>query len=109
VNGREVGDGGETSLEDPGLYVDTSQRAVVHCLDDGRDCREGDGAQGNEVLEGAEGNGDDFCIFRCAAHGDRSKGVIYMPAICREGPGHAESKSSRCTIAVLLCVILLPA
>jgi hypothetical protein len=84
VNGREVGDEGEKSLEDLELYVDTLGHAVVHCLDDGRDRREGNGAQGDEALEGAEGNGDNFSIFRCAAHKDGAKEVFCLPAICRD-------------------------
>jgi hypothetical protein len=43
---------------------------MVMVGDDGggaRDRREGDGAQGDEALEGAEGNGDNFGIF-CAQH-----------------------------------------
>jgi hypothetical protein len=39
--------------------------------------------KGDEALEGAEGNGDDFDIFRCAAHEDWAK-VFCMPAICRD-------------------------
>jgi hypothetical protein len=58
---------GEKSLEGVELYVDTLQNAAVHCLDDSRDRREGDSAQGDEALEGAEGNGDEFC---CTAHED---------------------------------------
>jgi hypothetical protein len=53
---------GEKSLEDIEVYVDTSRHAVVHCLDDGRDRREGDWAQGNEALEGAEGDGRHFSL-----------------------------------------------
>ena len=34
VNGREVGDEGEKSLEDLELYVYTLRHAVVDCLDD---------------------------------------------------------------------------
>jgi hypothetical protein len=56
VNGEEADDEGEKSLE-PELYVDTLRHAVVHCLDDIRDGREGDGVQGDEALEGGEGNG----------------------------------------------------
>ena len=82
MNGREVGYEGEKSLEDFELYVDTLRHAVVHCLDDGRDRREGDGAQCDETLEGAEGNGDNFSIFRCAAHKNGAKEVFCMPAIC---------------------------
>jgi hypothetical protein len=67
VNGGEVGDEGEESLEDLELYVDTLRHAVVHCLDDSRDRRGGDDVQGDETLEGAEGDGDNFSIFRCAA------------------------------------------
>ena len=36
MNGGEVGDKGEESLEDLELYVDTLRNAVAHCLDDGR-------------------------------------------------------------------------
>jgi hypothetical protein len=51
--GGEIGDKGEESLEDLELYVDALGHAVVHCLDDGRDGRERDGAQGDEALERA--------------------------------------------------------
>jgi hypothetical protein len=68
VNGGEVSDEGEESLEDLEVYVYTLRHAVVHCLDDSQDRREGDGAQGDEALEGAEGNGDNSGICRCAAH-----------------------------------------
>jgi hypothetical protein len=61
VNGGEVGDEGEKSLEDLELYVYTLRHVVVDCLDDSsRDRREGDGAQGDEVSEGAEGNGENW-------------------------------------------------
>jgi hypothetical protein len=51
--------------------------AVVHHLDDSRDRREGDGAQGDEALEGAEGNGENFGIFSLrAAHEDRDEGGL---------------------------------
>ena len=83
MNGGEVGDEGEKSLEDLELYVDTLRHAVVHCLDDGRDRGEGDGAQGDKALEGAEGNGDNFCIFRCVAHKHGAKEAFCMPVICR--------------------------
>jgi hypothetical protein len=63
------------SLEDLELYVYALRHVVVHCLDDSRDRREGDGAQDDEALEGAEGNG--------AAHEDGAK-VFCMPAICRD-------------------------
>ena len=66
----------ETQKEDLELYVYTLRCAVVNCLDDGRDRREGDGEQGNEALEGTEGNGDDFGIFRCAADEDGAKRVF---------------------------------
>jgi hypothetical protein len=65
VNGGEVGDEEEESLEDLELYVYASRHAVVHYLDDGRNRREGDCAQRDEALKG---NGDNFGIFRCAAH-----------------------------------------
>ena len=35
----------EESIEDLELFVDTLRNAVVHCLDDGRDRREEDGAR----------------------------------------------------------------
>jgi hypothetical protein len=54
---------GEKSLKDLELYVDTLQNAAIHCLDDGWDRREGDSMQCDEVLEGAEGNGNEFGIF----------------------------------------------
>jgi hypothetical protein len=47
VNGGEVGNEGEESLENFELYVYTLRHVVVHCLDDGRGRREGDGAQGD--------------------------------------------------------------
>ena len=84
MNGGEVGDEGEESLEDLELYVDTLRHTVVHCLDDGRDSREGDGAQGDEALKRAEGDGDNFCIFGCASHEDGAKEVFSMPVICRD-------------------------
>ena len=43
LDGGEVGDEEEKSLEDLELYVDALRNVVVHCLDDGRDRREGDG------------------------------------------------------------------
>ena len=58
------------------------RHAVVDCLDDIRDRRERDGAQGDE--EGAEGNGDNFGNFRWAAHEDGAKEVFHLPAICRD-------------------------
>jgi hypothetical protein len=42
VDGGEVGDEGEVSLEDLELSVDSLRGAVVDCLDGGRDDREGD-------------------------------------------------------------------
>ena len=42
ANGGEVGDEGVESLEDLELFVDTLQNAVIHCLDDGQELREGD-------------------------------------------------------------------
>lgn len=82
--GGEIGDKGEESLEDLELYVDALGHAVVHCLDDGRDGRERDGAQGDKALERAEGNRDHLYVFGCTTHEDRAKEVICMPAICRD-------------------------
>ena len=70
MNGGKVGDEREQSLEYLELYVDPLRHAVVHRLDDGRYRREGDGAQGDEALEGAKGDCDNFGIFRCTAHED---------------------------------------
>jgi hypothetical protein len=84
VNGGEVGDEGEESLEDLELYlyVDTLRHAVVHRLDDSWDRREGDGVQGDETLEGTEGDGDNFSIFRCAAHEDgRRRCSVWQPSV----------------------------
>jgi hypothetical protein len=72
VNGGEVGDEEEESLEDLELYVYNLRHAVVCCLGDGRDRSEGGGAQGDKGLEGTEGNRDNFGIFRCAAHEEDS-------------------------------------
>jgi hypothetical protein len=49
------------------------RHAALH-LDNSRDRREGDGAQGDGALEGAEGNG--------ASHEDGAKEVFCMPVIC---------------------------
>jgi hypothetical protein len=40
-------DEGVESLEDLELYFDILRNAVVHCLDDGQELREGDWAQGD--------------------------------------------------------------
>jgi hypothetical protein len=53
----------ERSLEDLELYVYTLRHVVVDCSDDSRDRREGDGAQGDGALEGAESNGDNLAFF----------------------------------------------
>jgi hypothetical protein len=62
------------------LFVDTLGNAVVYYLDGrpGTSQREGDGAQGDEALKGDKGNGpgDDFGVFRYAAHNDGVKGFI---------------------------------
>lgn len=71
-------------MEDLELYVDALGHAVVHRLDDGGYGGEGDGAEGDEALEGAEGDGDHFGVFRGAAHEDGAKEFFGMPAICRE-------------------------
>ncbi len=63
--------------------VYTLRHAIVHCMDDSRDRREGNGVQGDEALEGAEG-GHNFGIFRCAADEDGAKEAFCMPAICRD-------------------------
>jgi hypothetical protein len=47
ANVGEVGDEGVESLEDLELYFDILRNAVVQCLDDGQDLREGDWAQGD--------------------------------------------------------------
>jgi hypothetical protein len=75
----------ERSLEDLEMYVYTLRHAVVDRLNDSRDRREGDGAQGNEAMEGAERNADNFGIFRWAAHEDRdgTREVFHM-AICHD-------------------------
>ena len=73
----------ERSLEDLELYVYTLRHAVVDCLNDSRYRREGDGAQGNEAMEGAERNADNFGIFRWAAHEDRdgTREVFHMLSV----------------------------
>ena len=68
--GGEIGDKGEECLEDPELYVDALRHAVVHRLDDGRDCGERHGAQSNEALERAEGDHDNLGIFCRTTHED---------------------------------------
>ena len=72
----------ERCLKDLELYVYTLRHAVVDCLSDSRDRREGDGAQCDEALEGAESNGDKFGICRWAAHEDRdgTREVFHMLA-----------------------------
>jgi len=95
VNGREIGDEREEGLEYLELYVDALRHAVVHCLDDGRDRREGDGAQGDEALEGTEGNRDYFGILRCAAHEDGAKKVFCMPAIYRNEVRSRKKRQTR--------------
>ena len=69
--GREIGDKREERLEYLELYVDALRHAVIHRLDDGWDCGEGDGTEGDEALKGAESNRDDFDVLRRAAHEDR--------------------------------------
>ena len=49
------------------------QSLIVWMVDGARDRGEGDGAQGDEVLEGAEGNVITLAFFRCAVHEDRAK------------------------------------
>ena len=57
-------------------------------MDGARDRREGDGTQGDEVLEGAEDNRDNFGIFfRCAAHEDGAKEALCMLVIRRDKVG----------------------
>lgn len=80
--GGEIGDEGEESLENLELYVDALGHAVVHRLDDGRDGRERDGAEGDEALERAEGNRDHLYIFGCTTHENRAKEVFCVPPIC---------------------------
>jgi hypothetical protein len=76
VNGGEVGDEGEKSLEDLELYVYTLRHVVFHYLDGSRGRGERDGTQGDDALEGVEGNG--------ASHEDGGKEVFCMLVICRD-------------------------
>ena len=61
----------ERCLKDLELYVYTLRHAVVDRLNNSRDRREEDDAQGDGALEGAESNADNFGIFRWAAPEDR--------------------------------------
>ena len=84
----------ERSLEDLELYVYTLRHAVVDCLNDSRDRREGDGAQGDEELEGAESNGDNFGIFCWAAHEDRDGTREVFRMINRKEPQFTKSDAT---------------
>jgi hypothetical protein len=44
------------------------QPFIIWMMDGARDRREGDGTQGDEVLEGAKDNRDDFGILFVAQH-----------------------------------------
>jgi hypothetical protein len=55
--------------------------------------------QDDEALEGAEGNGDDLNIFRCAAHEDGAKEVISVPAICHDKVSKVRLEIARSHIA----------
>ena len=48
--GSSIGDEREESLEVLELYVYTLRLAAIHCLGDGWDSREGDGAQGEDSM-----------------------------------------------------------
>jgi hypothetical protein len=87
----------EKGLEDVELYVDTLQNAVVHCLDDSWDPRDGlgDGAQGNEALEGAEGNGDNFGNFRSMKTGRRRCSVCHSSVVIKSESGLLAGISER--------------
>ena len=68
-------------MENLELDVDALRHAVIHRLDDSRDGGEGDGAEGDEALERAEGDRDHFGIFCRAAHEYRTEEVFRVPAI----------------------------
>jgi hypothetical protein len=78
----------ERSLEDLELYVYTLRHVVIDCLNDSRDRREGDGAQGDEALDGAESNADNFGGFRWAAHEDRDGTRGYLVIIGKSRNSH---------------------
>jgi hypothetical protein len=75
VNGEDR-DEGEESLEDLGLYTDTLRHVVIHCLEIARIAKR-ETARKAMRLEGAEGNDDNFGIFRCEAQrrGDPTSGT----------------------------------
>ena len=56
------------------------QSFIVWMMDGALDRREGE-AQGDEALEGAEGNGDNIGVFRCTAHEDGANEVFCKPVI----------------------------
>jgi hypothetical protein len=71
---------------EPPSHVYTLRHAVVHCLDDDQDRVEGGGLQGNEALEEAEGNGNNFDIFHCTAHAVKTgqkRHAFCMLVMCR--------------------------
>jgi hypothetical protein len=68
-------------MEDLGLYADTLRHVVIHSLEiDSIAKRET--ARKAVRLEGAEGNDDNFGIFRCEAHKDEAK-VCWPSAVIK--------------------------
>ena len=71
---------GEEDLEDLELDIDALRHAVIHRLDGGRDGTEGEGGDGDEALELAEG--DDRCgfgVIHHKTHGHETKEVFRVP------------------------------
>ena len=62
---------------DLGLYADTLRHVVIHCSEIDRIAKR-ETARKAMRLEGAEGNDDNFGIFRCEAQrrGDPTSGTI---------------------------------
>ena len=85
MNCGEVGDEREERLENAELDVDALVHAVAHGRDDEGDGGLGDGLEGDEALERAEGDGDDFRVLRRATHEDRPEQVVGLRAILDGG------------------------
>ncbi len=49
--------------------VYTLRHAIIHCMDDSRDHREGNGVQGDEALEGADGGSVPWTTLQRDIHG----------------------------------------